>query len=80
MAGDEGGHSLQQEQLKQRQEGHTWFQGRVSRGPGAAGIRSDRREPDWGGGSAYAREGSEYWAKEQGLCQGGQGGGLKPKG
>lgn len=33
-----GGHSQQWEQLKQRQEGEVWFQGRVSQGLGAAGI------------------------------------------
>lgn len=77
MAGDWGwGHSQQWEQLKQRQEGEVWFQGRVSQGLRAAGIEGSRKENDRGG-QAHAREDLECWAKQRGLCRGQPGGGLK---
>lgn len=77
MAGDEGSHSQQQEQLKQRQEGEVWFPERVHGGLGAAGIEGDRRENDGVGQAVPTREGPACWAKECGLCQEGHGGGLK---
>lgn len=74
-----GGHSQEWEQLKQRQEGEVWFQGRVSQRLGAAGIQGSRKGNDWGG-QAHTREDLECWSKQHGLGQGQLGGGLKQEG